>query len=256
MSFKQYKMSILHQFYRMTPAVKILVIAHITMYVVGILATLAGQGALLINLLALTPLAITRHFAAWQLVTATFVYTPRDIIDLFFNVMVLAGIGSELEWLWGKYRFLVIYLVMGLLANLFFFLLLPTYPFPVLATAGALSGILAAFATRYPQQQIFFFGYPMKVKVLVLFFAGLMFVLSFGQPVYTISLAGFFFGFAYIKFDKHFGRDLQFWVKEQLRLWRIRRKYRNFRVVDNDVKKLWDDLEDRINKDDHNSRIN
>ncbi len=63
-------------------------------------------------------------------------------------------------------------------------------------------------------------------------------------------------GIAYVKIHWETLKSTNAWIKEQIRLWKLRRKYKNFKVVDKDVKKMWDDLEERINKDNKKDYIN
>ena len=169
--------------------------------------------------------------------------------------------GPDLEWLWGKARFLIVYTGIGVLSYLFAYLLDIHSMMPIIGASGAVLGILGAYAALYPDRQIIFFIFPLKVKYFVLIY----FILSFlgttgleggGGTAHSVHLAGIILGFGYVKLKSRALEDLQHNLKERIRLWRLKRKYRNFRVVDSEVKKMWDDLEDKINDDKRNSHIN
>src|SRR3989338_4606998 len=57
--------------------------------------------------LSLTASQVMRHFKVWQILTYSFVH--RDVMQLLFNALALAMVGSELEWAWGSRRFLNYY---------------------------------------------------------------------------------------------------------------------------------------------------
>jgi membrane associated rhomboid family serine protease len=241
-------------------AVKALIIVNVAIFVLQLIIRALGQEGTFIGLFGLLPEFITSRFFLWQFVTWMFLH--GNFFHILFNMLGLYFFGPELEWLWGKKRFLTVYLTIGIVSGLFIYVLGIHSPVPTIGASGAVLGILGAYAALYPDRQIIFFIFPLKVKYFVLIY----FILSFlgttgleggGSNVsHAAHLAGIVLGVGYVKLKWHALENLRSDISDRIRLWRIRRKYRNFKIVDSEVKKMWDDLEDKINDDKRNSRIN
>lgn len=240
--------------------VKGLIIANAVVFILQIGLQAAGHGRLFTALFGMVPELITNELYLWQFVTAMFLH--GSFFHILFNMLGLFFFGPELEWLWGSRRFLSFYFITGLLANLFAYALDIHSQIPTIGASGAVLAVLGAYAAIYPDREVILYFFPIKMKYLVVFLylipaiLGLSGMEAGGGIAHAVHLAGLVMGVAYVKLRV---RALQnFWArgKERLRLWKIRRKYRNFKVVDSEVQKLWDDLEDRINEDPHNKHIN
>lgn len=235
--------------------VKSLVITNAVVFVIQIILGLADRGFWFIKLFGLTPILITYKFFIWQFVTAMFLH--GSFFHMLFNMLFLVFFGPELEMLWGKRRFLSFYLGVGVLANLFMYLLNIHSETPTIGASGAIYGVVGAFAAYFPDRQIILYIFPIAMKYFVLFIliipAFLGTIGAEGSPgvAHAVHIAGVLLGIAYAKAEWHRVGTWKLWFKEQIRLWKIRRKYKNFKVVDKDVKKMWDDLEERINNKDN-----
>ncbi|HLI46003.1 MAG TPA: rhomboid family intramembrane serine protease [Geobacterales bacterium] len=96
---------------------------------------------------------VINHYFYWQLFTSMFVHF--GILHLTFNMLALYFFGSAVEYSYGRKRFLVIYLLSGLLGNVASLFLLQYLPFsgggasdiiPSAGASGAIFGLLGAFA--------------------------------------------------------------------------------------------------------------
>lgn len=243
-----------------TTVVKSLVIANTAVFILQIILGLVNKNFWFIETFGLTPILITSKFFLWQFITAMFLH--GSFFHLLFNMLFLVFFGPELEMIWGKKRFLYFYLGVGILANLFMYLLNIHNLIPTIGASGAIYGVVGAFAAYFPNRQIIYILFPMPMKFFVLVIliipAFLGTIGAEGSPgiAHAVHIAGVFLGIAYAKAEWHRIKNLNLWIKEQFRLWKIRRKYKNFKVVDKDVKKMWDDLEERINKDNKKDYIN
>ncbi|MEW6732158.1 MAG: rhomboid family intramembrane serine protease [Acidobacteriota bacterium] len=241
-------------------AVKVLIIVNVAIFILQKILQLSHLLEPFDHLFGLVPELITTKFYLWQFATSMFLH--GGLWHILMNMLGLFFFGPELEWLWGKRRFLLFYFGIGMLASLFAYLLNIHSVIPTIGASGAVFGVISAYAMLYPDRQIIVYIFPMKVKYFVIFFFIFSFLGTLGLEgdvgtSHASHLAGIIFGALYIKLSRLRAFDqLRDNFKEKLRLWRLRRKYRNFRVVDRDVKKMWDDLEDRINDDKRNSRIN
>lgn len=241
--------------------VKTLIIINIVVFVIQITMTLSENIRWFNTIFGLTPKLITDNLFLWQFFTSMFLH--GSFMHLLFNMMGLFFFGPELEWLWGKKTFLKFYLAVGVLSALFQYLLNIHSPIPSIGASGAIYGVLGAYAAHYPDRRIIVLIFPMKMKYFVLLFLIIPAFLGTigveGDPgiAHAVHIAGVLLGIAYVKAHWHMLSDFSAWVKEKIRLWKIQRKYKNFKVVDKDVKKMWDDLEERINKkDDKRDYIN
>jgi membrane associated rhomboid family serine protease len=244
-----------------TSVVKGLIIANVVFFVLQIIAALAMHTQpgddLLTRWLGLTPYFITKYFFVWQIVTAMFLH--GDVMHIAFNMLGLYFFGRELEMIWSKRRFLMFFFGAGIIANIFVYLLNIYGRTPTIGASGAVLALLGAYAALYPDRTIILYMFPVKVKWVAIgyFILSVYGVLFGGGGIsHAAHLAGIVIGVGYIKFKWRALDDFTGGIKERLRLWRLRRKYSKFRVVDGDVKKMWDDLEDKINHDGRNRHIN
>jgi membrane associated rhomboid family serine protease len=94
--------------------------------------------------------------AYWELLTAMFMH--ENLLHLGLNMLSLFFVGRFVEILFGKWRYLVIYFVSGLLGNLLVFVIYQANLFPstslfyengVLGASGAIFGIFGALGIFY-----------------------------------------------------------------------------------------------------------
>jgi len=90
-----------------------------------------------------------------------------DVMDIFTSMFMHAGlahIGGNMLYLWifgdnvedqvGHGRYLIFYLVGGLVADLAHFLIDPYSPIPTVGASGAISAVLGAYLVYFPGSQI------------------------------------------------------------------------------------------------------
>ena len=164
-------------------------------------------------------------FQPFQIVTHMF--THGSSTHLLFNMVGLYFFGPPLEQLWGSKRFLIFYFITAfgsLLLYLFthyleltYFNLDPSYiDANVRGASGAVFGLLAGFAMKYPNQIISLIFPPisMKAKYFVLGYAAIELFLGVGRINTGIAhfahLGGALFGVLLIlywnKTDRRFRR--------------------------------------------------
>lgn len=98
----------------------------------------------------------------WILLTHMFLHSPNSMNHIFFNMFGLLMFGPILEQRIGAKRFLLIYLVSGLLAGL----LSSFFYRSALGASAALMGILGVLIILMPQLRLlFFFVIPMPLWV-------------------------------------------------------------------------------------------
>jgi len=179
---------------RMTPAVQWLLALNIGVYFLQL--TLFGPDALY-SALALDPARMPGSW--WTVVTYMFVHAW--LAHLAFNMFTLWMFGPRLEQEWGTRPFALFYLwcgVGGAIAHLIF-----AQHTAVIGASGAISGVLVAYAIRWPDEEVYLFGViPMKSRWLILAMLGMntIFALSPNSRIdWTAHVGGMAFGWIFLK---------------------------------------------------------
>ena len=142
----------------------------------------------------------------WQPVTYMFVH--GDFFHVFMNMFVLWMFGSELEFIWGRVKFIKYYFVTGIGSGLIWIIFNYESSYTVLIGAsGAVYGILLAYGLMFPDRKVLiYFLFPVKVKFFVAFLGAIAFFSSIGSSGSNIShlthLSGMGIGLAYLNLPK------------------------------------------------------
>ncbi|HYS69925.1 MAG TPA: rhomboid family intramembrane serine protease [Gemmatimonadaceae bacterium] len=178
----------------MTRAVQWLLALNIGIYFLQL--TLFGSDAVY-SALALDPARFPG--AWWTLVTYMFVHAW--LAHLAFNMFTLWMFGPRLEQEWGTRSFVQFYLwcgIGGAIAHLVF-----ARHSSVIGASGAISGVLVAYALRWPDEEVYIFGViPMKSRWLVAALLGMniIFALSPSSRIdWTAHVGGMAFGWIFLK---------------------------------------------------------
>jgi len=126
--------------------------------------------------LALVPVLLTNPSQWYRLLTSMFLHA--DLFHIFFNMWFLTIFGSEVERRLGHLRYLVLYILSGLGAELFHIAFTPvggaiSLIIPALGASGAISGVLGAFFLMYPRRRLsmcYFFLIPLCFTTSSAFF--------------------------------------------------------------------------------------
>ena len=179
---------------RMTRAVQWLLALNIGVYFLQL--TLFGPDAVY-SALALDPARFPANW--WTVVTYMFVHAW--LAHLAFNMFTLWMFGPRLEHEWGTRTFVWFYLfcgVGGAITHLVF-----AQHTAVIGASGAISGVLVAYALRWPDEEVYLFGViPMRSRWLILAMLGmnLIFALSPNSRIdWTAHVGGMAFGWLFLK---------------------------------------------------------
>ncbi len=121
---------------------------------------------------------------AYQLVTymflhATYVETASGGITIYpihiaMNMFVLAIFGFPLERTLGRKKFVTVYFLSGIGSALFYIFMMPVLAGvtggSLIGASGAVFGLLAAYAFKYPKAWVYMFGLVPMPAALMLFF--------------------------------------------------------------------------------------
>jgi membrane associated rhomboid family serine protease len=129
---------------------------------------------------ALVPVGVLQG-RIWQIFTYSFLHA--DVMHLILNCLVLAFVGSDLEAIWGRKKFLTFYFYCTTMAGLFYLVIQllmnnPMYlSLPMLGASGGIYGLLLAYGLLFPDREMLFMMiFPLKAKQFVWVLAGIEFL--------------------------------------------------------------------------------
>lgn len=227
----------------MTPAVKILLIVNIAVFVLTAIPALTDGGrnatAYLNGYLGMTPAIFWSQFTLWM--PFTYMFLHGGIWHVLMNMLTLWMLGGDVENVFGTRQFIIYYLVCGAGAGLLVAILQPGIPIPTIGASGAVYGVLVAFGLFFPNRILNVYGIiPVKAKFLVMIWAAMVFFSAMNSSNDGVShyahLGGLVIGFLYIK-----RRSIMTWLKSARRKNAVKSK-----VVNMDkVRKLFEEDDDK-----------
>jgi len=201
---------------RLTPMVKLLIMANVAVYLVTFLASFFGAGYLIQDYLGLNT-ALPWLFPL-QVFTHQFLHSLSDLGHLFFNMLALYFFGTAVEGWLGSRRFLRLYLLAGVAGGLGFlcWALLRGGGIAV-GASGAVSGVVIYFCLVQPRAIIFLLFFPIRAWV---FGAGWFCIETFALLVelrdgagsnlaHSAHLGGALLGFLFWRYEGWMRRLLQ-----------------------------------------------
>jgi membrane associated rhomboid family serine protease len=106
------------------------------------------------------------------------------------NMLFLFIFGDNVERLYGWLRYLVFYLVCGLVASYAQVLSSPDSVIPSLGASGAISGVLAAYLVNFPQNRVrVLVGLRYATEVPALMMIGLWALIQFASGIGSIAVS-------------------------------------------------------------------
>lgn len=151
-----------------------------------------------------------RHGFVWQLLTYQFMH--GGWLHLLLNCWMIYVFGREVEETLGRGRFLTLYFSSGVIGGLFQalagVLLGGAFALPVVGASAGASGLLAAFATLYPERPLMlllFFIIPLRMRAkFLLLFGGIVtlfgIIFPTGNIAHAAHLGGMLTGMFFVRF--------------------------------------------------------
>ncbi|MCK9569174.1 rhomboid family intramembrane serine protease [Candidatus Pacearchaeota archaeon] len=181
-----------------------------------------------VDYIALKSSNIINNFYLWTFLTSMFMHS--GFFHLFANMISLFFVGSLVEKIIGKKRYVWFYLISGIFAGLFF--ALSSYFFGgselgarifgspesfAVGASGAIFGLLGLLAVLIPHKNIYLIAGPL-IAIALQSVAGIFFsgnILGFIDTFVTIYI--FIAIFSMLSFNNHIRRisiplELQFWI--------------------------------------------
>lgn len=178
---------------RVTPWVKILLIANAAVFLVAV----AVGPASMFDLFAFSPGRVLVR--PWGMLTYMFMHA--GLWHLLMNLLFIFFFGPPLEARWGSDRFIKFYLICGLGGVLLSFAFSDAV---IVGASAACYGIMLAFAMAWPNQTVYIWALvPVRVKWLVIFLVAMSFVSAIGPGrdgvAHLAHLGGAAAGFLLVK---------------------------------------------------------
>ena len=128
----------------------------------------------------------------------TSMFFHADLFHLGFNMLYLYIFGDNVEDVFGHGRYLLAYLLSGIIASAIYILTLlgsndvNALSTPTIGASGAIAGVLGAYLVLYPKAKVLtlvFFGWVTLVPLPAIFFLGFWFVFQVFYGMLTLGLA-------------------------------------------------------------------
>jgi membrane associated rhomboid family serine protease len=164
------------------------------------------------------PAPVPLDQAAWWVTVITSMFMHGGILHLGGNMLFLWIFGNNIEDSMGRGRFVLFYLLAGLVAVYGQALLDTGATAPTIGASGAIAGVLGGYALLFPQARvltlIFIIFFVTLIEVPAVLILGIWFLLQFlpavgqtaipdvagdGGVAYFAHVGGFLFGLAAIK---------------------------------------------------------
>ncbi len=147
-----------------------LIATNILIFAFELIATPANT-QMAVNSFGMTPSLLSGEIALpdtppASLTLFTYMFLHADIVHLLGNLLFLWVYGDNVEGALGRLRFLVFYLLCGIIGALFFFLSDIRGQVPLIGASGAIAGVVIAYMMLRPCAKItaLAFGIPMRIS--------------------------------------------------------------------------------------------
>lgn len=164
---------------QLTPVVKYLLLLNVGIFLLCIIIT--PLGGFIYEWFSVDSTSIFRSLQLWRLIGYQFLHDPSNLWHLALNMLGLYFLGPTLERFWQSKKFLIFYLACGTAGGVFYLLLTAigiTATGVLVGASGAILGMLAACAILFPQFVVFFFFFPVPIRIAAV-------ILTF---IYVISI--------------------------------------------------------------------
>lgn len=230
----------------LTPAVKVLLITNIALFVLNMIV-----GEAMTLQLGLSPQAVFEQLALWQPFTYMFLHSTGGVGHILINMLALWMFGTELERTWGTRFFTKYYVITGVGAaatGLVLSLFIDGIYYSVtVGASGAIYGLLLGYGMYFPHRPIYlYFIFPIPARYFVMIVGAIAFFSALGGPgggvAHSAHLGGLVVGYLYLKTLRAKPMDE---LKYRYLRWRMGRARNRFDVYpggrssDDDWKSEW-----------------
>lgn len=122
----------------------------------------------------------------FRMLTSMFLHA--DIMHLFGNMFFLYIFGDNVEDRMGHVKFLIFYIIFGIVADIAHFLIDPVSTIPAIGASGAISGVMGAYVVMFPFSRVRVFYRFFMARLPAIVYLGFWFLLQLLEsmlPSYT-----------------------------------------------------------------------
>ncbi len=129
-----------------------IIVANVVVFILEYFLDLTGGLNWFFEEFAMTPYYIVQGEYLYTLITAMFLHS--GFAHIFFNMLYLYIFGNNVEDSMGHGRFILFYVLCGILASFAHIYTDPSSQIPTLGASGAIAGVLGAYLVLYPKERI------------------------------------------------------------------------------------------------------
>jgi len=174
-----------------SPMVTLLIAANVIVYV---LMHMSGSYDELIGSLGVVPRDIMAGRNLHTLITSMF--THGGFFHIFGNMYFLWITGDNVEERCGWWKFIVFYLIAGLMADFLHIAIHPDSAIPSVGASGAISGLMGAYMVLFPTNKFiirrFIYWRPVSFEIPALFYFGFWILMQFFYAWLAVPGIGWF----------------------------------------------------------------
>ncbi len=133
-------------------------------------ATIASFAVIPGELFGLGPILPQTIAVPERFTLLTYMFFHGDLLHLGGNMLFLWVFGDNVEDAMGHVRFLVFYLLCGVLAGLTHAFIMPDSELPLIGASGAVAGVIAAYLMLHPNVRVWvlvFKVFPMQISAAI-----------------------------------------------------------------------------------------
>jgi membrane associated rhomboid family serine protease len=193
-------------------AVNFLIVVNVAIFVLDLFTDPVGRGERWLDAhMALRPDLIAHPWNFWTLLSYGFAHDPTNILHVGGNMFVLWIFGVDVERLYGRERFMRVYLSLVVSSGLAWLIIqaFSKTPAPVIGASGAIMGIMVMYVLNFPNRVfLLYFVVPVPAWVLGIVYIGMDIfgVLSpSDNTAHAAHIAGALFGLLYVRTGWYLG---------------------------------------------------
>jgi membrane associated rhomboid family serine protease len=193
-------------------AVNFLIVVNVAIFVLDLFTDPVGRGERWLDAhMALRPDLITHPWNFWTLLSYGFAHDPTNILHVGGNMFVLWIFGVDVERLYGRERFMRVYLSLVVSSGLAWLIIqaFSKTPAPVIGASGAIMGIMVMYVLNFPNRVfLLYFVVPVPAWALGIVYIGMDIfgVLSpSDNTAHAAHIAGALFGLLYVRTGWYLG---------------------------------------------------
>ena len=155
-----------------TPAVKIIMLACVGMYVLQFIMPALG-----VSLEAVLGVTGKAWWQIWRYISFQFLHDRGSLFHILLNMLGVYFLGTPLEQRFGTKKFTAFYLACGCFAGLSYMAIANAYGMdftPLIGASGGVYALLIAAAVLFPNFKIIFLFFPVPIRLAAIIIFGMM----------------------------------------------------------------------------------